>query len=172
MIPAAEPRDLTEAGPASAGPASLFWRAGSPRADAGETSLWEGRQAFQESLLGPGRRKHAAHATRLTGRSPARECSRKCHWPGYPFSDVPPRSAAAGRRGREKPRRPARAGVSWSSSMSSTKTLQHQERLDGVLVYQLEESSPTGAILVDIQAHTPTSRHRQPGSVAGRCSRW
>jgi len=31
------------------------------RADAGETSLREGRQSFQDALLGPGRRKHAAH---------------------------------------------------------------------------------------------------------------
>jgi hypothetical protein len=30
-------------------------------ADAGETPLREGRQAFRKSLLGPGRRKHAAH---------------------------------------------------------------------------------------------------------------
>jgi len=32
------------------------------RVDAGETPRGEGRQAFRESLLGPGRRKHAVHA--------------------------------------------------------------------------------------------------------------
>ena len=59
------------------------------RADGKKTATPRGKRRYSENRVWDA----AVGSTRLTGRSSARQCWRKCHWPGYP-------SVAAGGRSR------------------------------------------------------------------------